>query len=134
MLFSDDGYVAGMKAGRPTQRPRTPFGERIAQARELAGLTQLQLAEKLGVSQEVIAYWERKPVALRAEQLAALADSLSVTTDYLVGRPVKQPAAKGPPGKLRLAFERAHKLPRHEQNQIVKFVEAYVSQYASKAS
>jgi transcriptional regulator with XRE-family HTH domain len=74
MLFSDDGYVAGMKAGRPTQRPRTPFGERIAQARELAGITQLQLAHKLGVSQEVVAYWERKPVALRAEQLAALAD------------------------------------------------------------
>ena len=65
MLFSDGGYVAGMKAGRPAQRPRTPFGERMAEARELAGMTQLQLAEKVGASQEVIAYWERKPVALR---------------------------------------------------------------------
>jgi transcriptional regulator with XRE-family HTH domain len=123
-----------VKAGRPAQRPRTPFGERIAQARELAGITQLQLAERLGVSQEVIAYWERKPVALRAEQLAALADGLNVTTDYLVGRPARDRAPKGPPGKLRLAFDKAHKLPRHEQNQIVKFVEAYADRYASKAS
>jgi transcriptional regulator with XRE-family HTH domain len=134
MLFSDDGYVAGMKAGRPTQRPRTPFGERIAQARELAGLTQLQLAEKLEVSQEVIAYWERKPVALRAEQLAALADALNVTADSLIGRPTRDRAPKGPPGKLRLAFEKAHKLPRNQQSRIVEFVEAYVDRYASKAS
>ena len=134
MLFSDDGYVAGMKAGRPTQRPRTPFGERIAQARELAGMTQLQLAQKVGVSQEVITYWERKPVALRAEQLAALADGLNVTADSLLGRPTRQLAPKGPPGKLRQAFDKAHKLPRNQQNRIVEFVEAYVNQYASKAS
>ena len=134
MLFPNDGYVDGMKAGRPTQRPRTPFGERIAQARELAGMTQLQLAEKLGVSQEVIAYWERKPVALRAEQLAALADALNVTADYLLGRPTRQAAPKGPPGKLRQAFDKAHKLPRNQQNRIVEFVEAYVNQYASKSS
>ena len=97
-------------------------------------MTQLQLAEKLGVSQEVVAYWERKPVALRAEQLAALADALNVTADSLLGRPTKQPAPKGPPGKLRQAFDRAHKLPRNQQNRIVELVEAYVDRYASKAS
>jgi len=123
-----------MKQGRPTTKPRTGFGQCLTDARERAGLTQQQLAERLGTSQRAVAHWERDPVALRPDQIAALADVLNVTTDYLVGRPVKQPAAKGPPGKLRLAFERAHKLPRHEQNQIVKFVEAYVSQYASKAS
>jgi transcriptional regulator with XRE-family HTH domain len=107
----------------------------MAAAREKAGLTQTELGQKLGISQRVVANWERKPVALRAEQLAALADALGVTADYLLGRPdAKQPAPKGPPGKLRVAFEKAHKLPRHEQNQIVKFVEAYVSQYTSKAS
>ncbi len=79
-------------------------------------------------------YWERKPVALRAEQLAALADALNVTADFLLGRPTKQPAPKGPPGKLRQAFDRAHKLPRNQQNRIVELVEAYVDRYASKAS
>jgi len=124
-----------MPAGRPPKLERTPLGHRMADAREKAGLTQTELGQKLRISQRVVANWERKPVALRAEQLAALADALNVTADYLLGRSdARQPAPKGPPGKLRLAFERAHKLPRHEQNQIVKFVEAYVSQYASKAS
>jgi transcriptional regulator with XRE-family HTH domain len=123
-----------MKQGRPSTKPRTDFGQRMADARERAGLTQQQLAERLGTSQRAVAHWERDPVALRPDQIAAVADALNVSTDELLGRAAKDRAPKGPPGKLRLAFERAHKLPRHEQNQIVKFVEAYVSQYASKAS
>ncbi len=124
-----------MKQGRPTTKPRTDFGQRLADARERAGLTQQQLADKLRTSQRALARWERDPIALRPDQLAILADTLSVSLDHLIGRTdPRQATAKGPPGKLRLAFERAHKLPRHEQNQIVKFVEAYVSQYASKAS
>jgi transcriptional regulator with XRE-family HTH domain len=127
--------IAIMQTGRPPKLSRTPLGQRVADTREKAGLTQTELGQKLGVSQRVIANWERKPVALRAEQLAALADALGVSADYLLGRPdAKQPAAKGPPGKLRQAFDKAHKLPRHEQNQIVKFVEAYADHYASKAS
>jgi transcriptional regulator with XRE-family HTH domain len=123
-----------MKQGRPTTKPRTDFGRRMADARERAGITQQQLAEKLGTSQRAVAHWERDPVALRPDQIAAVADTLNVTTDELLGRSTKDRTPKGPPGKLRLAFEKAHKLPRHEQNQIVKFVEAYVSQYTSKAS
>ncbi len=125
----------GMPAsGRPAKQPRTPFGQRMAEAREKAGLTQVQLAEKLGITQPVVAYWEREPVALRAEQLTALADILNVSADVLLGRSSRQLAPKGPPGKLRRVFDKAHKLPRHEQNKIVEFVEAYVNQYASKAS
>jgi transcriptional regulator with XRE-family HTH domain len=123
-----------MKQGRPTTKPRTDFGRRMADARERAGLTQQQLAEKLGTSQRAVAHWERDPVALRPDQIAAVADALNVTTDYLLGRPAKDQTPKGPPGKLRLAFEKAHKLPRNQQSRIVEFVEAYVDRYASKAS
>ena len=133
MIFLSDGYPPGMKTGRPAKHERTPFGERMAAAREQAGLTQGGLADKLGLDQRVIAYWERRPVALRPDQLTALADALHVTTDYLLGRESKLPAPKGPPGQLRQLFEKAYRLPRHEQNQIVKFVEAYVDRY-QKAS
>jgi transcriptional regulator with XRE-family HTH domain len=128
------GILEGVNTGRPAKHQRTAFGQRLAEARERVGLTQQEVAERVGVDQRVIAYWERRPVALRPDQLSALADALNVTTDYLLGRPAKDRAPTGPPGKLRVAFEKAHKLPRHEQNQIVKFVEAYVNQYAAKAS
>jgi transcriptional regulator with XRE-family HTH domain len=127
------GYAQGMAAGRPAKQARTTFGERLASAREGAGLTQLQLAEKLGTSQRVITYWEREPVALRAEQLAALADTLSVTTDFLVGRDASKPRGQGPAGKLRQVFEKASHLPRHQQNKVAEFVEAFVERQVKAA-
>jgi HTH-type transcriptional regulator, cell division transcriptional repressor len=129
MILVSDHYPSGMRTGRPAKHERTPFGERMAQAREQAGLTQDELADKLGLDQRVIAYWERRPVALRPNQLTALADALHVTTDFLLGREVKLPSPKGPPGRLRQVFEKAYLLPRSQQSKIVEFVEAYVDRY-----
>lgn len=109
-------YLSGMSAsGRPAKQPRTPFGQRMAEAREKAGLRQVQLAGKLGITQPIVAYREREPVALRAEQFTVLADILNVRADVLLGRTSGQLAPKGPPGKLRQAFDKAYQLPRHEQ-------------------
>jgi len=122
-----------MKQGRPTTKPRTVFGQRLADARERAGLTQQQLAERLGTSQRALARWERDPVALRPDQLAILTETLGVTADYLLGRPsAKQPATKGPTGKVRQVFERVNQLPRHQQHKVVEFVEAFIDHQASK--
>ena len=119
------GYVLDMPAGRPAKQSRTPFGERIALAREQAGLTQQQLAERTGTIQRVISSWEREQVALRADQLTALADALGVSIDFLLGRKnVKQRG--GPVGKVRQVFERVSRLPRHQQNKVAEFVEAFV--------
>jgi transcriptional regulator with XRE-family HTH domain len=124
-----------MPAGRPPKLKRTPLGQRMADAREAAGLTQTELGERIGVSQRVIANWERKPVALRAEQLVALADALSVSADYLLGRPNAKPfSPKGPVGRLREVFEKAHKLSRSQQNLIVEMIEPYVDRFSSKTS
>ena len=124
--FLKGGYAEGMPAGRPAKQSRTTFGERLASARESAGLTQLQLAEKLATSQRVITYWEREPVALRAEQLSALADALGVTADFLVGRNASKPRGQGPAGKLRQVFDQASQLPRHQQSKVVEFLENYL--------
>lgn len=64
----------------------------MARARQEAGLTQDQLAERLGTTQRMMTHWEREPVALRSEQLAAVADTLGVTADYLLGRETRNEA------------------------------------------
>jgi transcriptional regulator with XRE-family HTH domain len=116
-----------MPAGRPAKQPRPSFGERLALARQQAGLTQLQLAEKLGTRQRVITHWEREPVALRADQLAALADALGVSTDYLVGRNPPRAGGTGPVGRARRAFDALNRLPRHRQQRIIEVVETLVA-------
>ena len=117
-----------MKTGRPSARPRPPFGARLHSLREEAGLTQAQVAEKLGISPRAYAFWEREPVALKAEQLATLADTLGISADQLLGREEPKRRGSGPAGKLRTVFEQASQLSRSQQAKVAEFVEAFVTQ------
>lgn len=113
--------------GRPTDRERTGFGERLVAAREEAGLSQRELADKLGITQRALSWWERQPVALRPEQIAQLAAALGVTADYLLGVDKTKKRGTGPAGRARRVFEAVSKLPRHQQQKIVDVVETFVA-------
>lgn len=117
-----------MPGGRPTNKKASFLGSCIAQARQRAGLSQNDLADKLGISRNVIAQWERSAVSLKAEQLLALADKLGVTVDALLGR---EPAKRGtgPVGRARQVFERVSQLPRATQQRILANVEDALTAY-----
>jgi transcriptional regulator with XRE-family HTH domain len=113
-------------------REPSEFGRRIAEARLRAGLTQVELAKRLGVTQQAVAAWERRNVALRAEQIRTLAEALGTTADYLIGIAANWKGTKGPSGKIRHVFEQVSKLPRRQQQQnVVEFVEAFVHHKAA---
>lgn len=62
------------------------FKLRLKEKREERGMTQCKLAEKVYISQQIIAAYEvgiRKP---SLDVLIAIADVLDCTTDYLLGR------------------------------------------------
>ena len=126
-------YVSCMPGGRPAKHPRTILGERIVAAREKIGLTQQQLAEKLGTIQRVVSAWERRSMSLHPEQLVALANSLGVTTDYLLGRDSAKSRSNGPAGKARLIFERVSHLPRFQQQRILATVEDMLIAQSTKS-
>jgi transcriptional regulator with XRE-family HTH domain len=79
-----------MKTGRPAKYHRTPFGERLHTARLATGLSQAQVAQKLGMGYAV---WERHPVALRPEQIEQVTEILGIFPNYLFGKP-KKPVLK----------------------------------------
>ena len=64
------------------------MGERIAQRRKAAGLTQEQLAERIDVSTQTISYIETWRNAIRPETLAKLCEALD-----------KRPLSQNPPQK-----------------------------------
>lgn len=113
--------------GRPSNRKRAAFGERLVAAREEAGLSQRELADRLGVTQRALSWWEREPVALRPEQVAQLAGTLGVSADQLLGVPTAKKRGTGPTGKARRVFEAVSRLPRHHQQKIVDVVESFVA-------
>ena len=115
-----------MQTGRPSRRRRPPFGERLHDLREKAGFTQAQVAEHLGISARAYAFWERDTVALKTDQLVALAKIFGVSVDYLVGQEPPKEHKGGPVGRARRAFELISKLPRSRQQYILKVVEDLV--------
>ena len=62
------------------------FSERLKTARMEAGLSQKALAAKLFVSQQAVGKWEVDQGSPNPETIAAMAEILGVSADYLLGR------------------------------------------------
>ena len=133
LTTTDSVYNSAMKTGRPAKHSRPPFGERLHALREAAGLSQAALARKLGLAQRSYSAWERRPVALRHEQLVDLANALGISLAELMGNSEEKKRGHGPTGKMRQLFTAASNLPRDQQTKVVALLEAFVEKHA-KAS
>jgi len=60
------------------------FGDRVAGAREQAGMTQDQLARRLGVKLKTVQGWENDALEPRANKLQMLAGMLNVSIVWLL--------------------------------------------------
>jgi HTH-type transcriptional regulator, cell division transcriptional repressor len=85
------------------------FGDRLAGAREAAGLTREDLAQRLGVRARTMAAWEQDVSEPRGNRLQMLAGMLNVSMRWLltgVGDEVEPPHSDGAmtlPAKVALA-------------------------------
>lgn len=61
------------------------FSQRLKNLRKQAHLTQVDIAEKLGISQPAYASWERGIKKPTQGNLVKIAQILNVSVDYLVG-------------------------------------------------
>lgn len=90
----------------------------------------------LGVPQPDIAFWELSEKPPRSDVLPKMAEAPGLTVEDLLivdaGKAASRKATKSngrPAGKVREVFDRVSKLPRRQQEHIVNWVSAYVSQY-----
>ena len=60
------------------------FGDRLAGARDAAGMSQAQLARRLGVKKATLAHWEEDLSEPRANRLSMLAGLLNVSIMWLL--------------------------------------------------
>ena len=61
------------------------FQERLKELRVAKGLSQMQLAQAVGISQSAIAKWELGKTEPTASAIILLATYFGETTDYLLG-------------------------------------------------
>lgn len=125
-------YIGDMQTGRPSKRPRPPFGARLHALREAAGLSQEQLAARLGLTQRAYAYWERNPVALRPDQVLKLAAALGASVEDILGESGSKRRGTGPAGKMRQLFEAASRLPRSQQQKVADILQPFIREHAAQ--
>ena len=74
------------------------FGDRLAGAREASGMSQKDLARRLGVRLKTLQAWENDMTDPRANRLQMLAGMLNVSLRWLLtgeGDGLEEPSAKG---------------------------------------
>jgi len=69
------------------------FGDRLAGARDAAGLSQAGLAQKLGVSTKILQAWEDDAKEPRANRLQMLSGMLNVSLSWLLSGRGEGPSA-----------------------------------------
>jgi transcriptional regulator with XRE-family HTH domain len=105
----------------PLKLSSESVGQRIARIRKLRGLTQVQLAEKIGIERTVIANYEKDRLRIYDEMLARIALALAISTDEILGLSASMPS-KGESASLRLVkrLRKIEQLPPAKQKAIIQ--------------
>jgi transcriptional regulator with XRE-family HTH domain len=106
------------------------LGERIARLRRDKGLTQVELADKIGIIQPVLSDYERGRLRLYAEMVARVGVALDVSADELLGlRSPRRDRSRDDPETRRMwkVFQLVVGLPEKDRRAVVRLVHSLVS-------
>lgn len=104
------------------------LGSRIAQLRKSHQITQVQLAETLGVSQPTVNAYELGQRRVPVSTLPLLARTLGVSVEALIGEDSGEARKRGRAPKLQQHLERIAALPKPRQRAVIDVIEAMLAQ------
>lgn len=100
------------------------IGERITEARKYKGLTQQDLAGKLGIARRLLSEYETGRTRIFGEMITRIAIALQISTDSLHGLKKQE---EPPEDKISLRYTKRikeiRKLPEHKIRVILKLID-----------
>lgn len=107
----------------------TELGNRISALRKDAGLTQVQMAEALNISQQAVQSWEAGRRRIQIPILPAVAKILSVSLEGLLGEKAENaPRKRGPGSRLEQQIQVISQLPKGKQKFVSEMLDAVIAQ------
>lgn len=103
------------------------LGARITELRKAQSVTQMQLAEWLGVSQQTVTAYEVGRRRMPVSTLPTLARLLGVSLEELLGEETKA-GKRGPAPKLQRQMERIQELPKPKQRFVMEMLDTVIAQ------
>lgn len=102
-------------------------GERLARLRKERGWTQVELAERVGITQTLLSDYERGRLRLNAKLIVQFANALETTTDDLLQpKGSRSPLRRKPSLRVQRRVEKIEKLPPHQQNYLLKTIDGFL--------
>jgi transcriptional regulator with XRE-family HTH domain len=77
------------------------IGQRLARMRKERGITQIELADKLGSTQSLVSKFERGELLLHGELIKKLAELYAVSADEILGVENKRARVTQPPAPIK---------------------------------
>jgi len=132
-------YTLGIKETLEFHMPKKSttdikgFGMRLVAFRKAAGFTQQELAQDLGVSRRMIAYYEGETEHPPTTILPRLAQALGVSVDELLnGNVHKEVSAQPMSIRLKRKLQQLEKLGAKERRQAMQLLDMFIEREALK--
>lgn len=103
------------------------LGQRVSELRKEQHLTQVQLAEHIGFSQQQVASFEAGRRKIPASLLPILAELFVVPIEDLLGIS-EQKSKRGPAPKLQRQIEQISRLPKTKQRFVMEMLDTVLQQ------
>ena len=116
------------KGTKHTDVKRSAFGLRLFNARKARGITQQELANKIGITKRMIANYEGTSEGPTVERLTELAQALGVTVSYLLGESTQKNIEPEVPPTLRKHIDKLKSLPHKDQKTAIRMIDALAAQ------
>jgi transcriptional regulator with XRE-family HTH domain len=102
------------------------LGQRIARLRKEHSITQAQLAEKLSISQQHIASFEKGIRKIPASMLPSISQILNIPLEDLFGISDSKAVKRGPTPKLQRQVELISQLPKTKQRFVMDMLDSVI--------
>ena len=125
--------LAERMGGMAASVPAASEAEGVLQFARANNITQVQLAEALGVSQQTLQSYEVGRRRIPVSAMPVVARTLSVSLDELFGSEAKASRGKrGPASKLAQQIEIVSQLPKAKQQFVSQMIETVIAQAGAR--
>lgn len=111
----------------PLDLGKESIGGRLSRLRKERGLSQIELASRMGIIQQLITDYERDRLRLHAEMVIRFAQALEISTDeLLLGSRAKGKAPAKMSLKLVKRLQKIEKLPAPKQRALLQTIDGFL--------
>ena len=106
------------------------LGQRLTRLRKQHGFTQVELAEKTGITQVLISAYETDRCSFSVEMAVRFAMALEISLDELLHPKAKKGSIKKPSRRVLRRLEQIESLPRRKQEALLTTIDAFLNSAA----